>query len=337
MTMTMTNKWPHGRVPYTVDPKFTLDDRAIINKAIQEYTEKTCIRFVPKTSKDDDYVAFLLDNDVCGVAHVCRMGGWQYAKMGRECMKVRTVIHELGHSICMKHEHSRVDRDKFIKTTKHTGKDHNFQIVESGSTTSGLMYDYQSVMHYGCRSFFKAKSGSVTHCGGREELSVLDAEKINAFYDCGCCHSYRFRSPDRADNDLVTPGYDTDGSQLGVCRAYVDGVIVPGKYDPLDGKCYIPWRLKEQIVTKNFEVLTLPQPKYFSWEAVKNGQVPSSAVAGGRSKDGALLYIGRCLETLATGKTVLLPGYIRNGKISVPHDGKERNCINFEVLTCSEK
>ena len=101
-------------------------------------------------------------------------------------MNMNTVVHELGHSICMAHEHERQDRDQFIQLTKNVDKnDHNFAVADSDHTTLGLLYDYESVMHYGCPHYFKAKSGQVKSCGGGDELSILDAEKINTLYDCG--------------------------------------------------------------------------------------------------------------------------------------------------------
>ena len=106
-------------------------------------------------------------------------------------------------------------------------------------------------------------------------------------------------------------GYDTDGKTLGVCRGYVNGDIIPGKYRLGSGECHIPYKLKEYVLTKNFEVLTLPQTKMFSWVTIKNGQIPTSAVPGGREAGGIPLYIGRCFKELTGRIPVLLERFSR--------------------------
>ena len=150
------------------------------------------------------------------------------------------------------------------------------------------------------------------------------------------CFSYRFRQPYNAVKDFVPAGYDMDGEKLGVCRAYVNGEIIPGKYRKSEGKCYIPWGNKEHIITKQYEVLTLPNPKYFTWKLVKNGQIPSNAVAGGREDRRVPLYVGRCLISL-NEKKALVPGKIHNGRMYYPFGGKEYTCAAYEVLVCSSK
>ena len=161
-------------------------EKALIAQAFEEYAKKTCIRFEPKAGKNKHYVDIQLDNEVCGSANVCRQGGKQFVKLGRKCMDLNTVLHELGHAICLAHEHEREDRENFIELTENVDKeDHNFGIAGSDHTTLGLWYDYESVMHYDCPYFFKPKSEDVRSCGKNQKLSVLDAEKINLLYKCG--------------------------------------------------------------------------------------------------------------------------------------------------------
>ena len=44
-------KWPGGVIPYVISSSFNSRERSIIAKAMKEYHEKTCIRFVPRTSE----------------------------------------------------------------------------------------------------------------------------------------------------------------------------------------------------------------------------------------------------------------------------------------------
>lgn len=50
------NHWPDARVPYTMDEAFSADFKALIAAAMTEVHEKTCIRWVPKTDADTDFV-----------------------------------------------------------------------------------------------------------------------------------------------------------------------------------------------------------------------------------------------------------------------------------------
>ena len=44
-------KWPDSTIPYVISSSFNSRERSIIAKAMKEYHEKTCIRFVPRTSE----------------------------------------------------------------------------------------------------------------------------------------------------------------------------------------------------------------------------------------------------------------------------------------------
>lgn len=90
------------------------------------------------------------------------------------------MVHELGHTICFGHEQTRKDRDSYVRFPcgNPPGRDDSFD-------TLGMLYDYKSSMHYGCDScLVPTKSGVTTSDCGQDNLSVLDVQKINAFYDC---------------------------------------------------------------------------------------------------------------------------------------------------------
>ena len=50
------DKWPGGRIPYVLSAAYSDAQRAVIARAIDGFNRKTCIRFVPKTPADKDYV-----------------------------------------------------------------------------------------------------------------------------------------------------------------------------------------------------------------------------------------------------------------------------------------
>jgi len=112
--------------------------------------------------------------------------GAQFAKFGGNCVNAGTIIHELGHTLCMGHEQTRLDRDKWIgfNTGVCTPPP-----IDGYEFQSGLnkLYDYVSVehgeeeCHNGC---FQPRVPLVTHCGSGGPLSVLDIEVLNEMYGC---------------------------------------------------------------------------------------------------------------------------------------------------------
>lgn len=111
-------KWPNARVPYVISSLYNEKERAVIAASIQEWELKTCMRFVPRTSQDADYIELTPNdgtNNYC-YSYVGRQGGRQYVKMySPTCMSVGQYVHELGHAIGFGHEHQRPDRDNYIE------------------------------------------------------------------------------------------------------------------------------------------------------------------------------------------------------------------------------
>ncbi len=67
-----------------------------------------------------------------------------------------TILHELCHVLGMWHEHSRADRDTYVKVYANRimpDKLHNFNIEPLQQMVGG--YDYQSIMHYDKHAFAK--------------------------------------------------------------------------------------------------------------------------------------------------------------------------------------
>lgn len=126
-----------------------------------------------------------------------------------------TILHELMHAIGLFHEHTRKDRDKYIKilwdnilnTTVP-----NFVLPHEETNSYGVSYDFKSLMHYGMDAFskddglntievlvsvtfclkksitlknnFKDKSIDKKWIGQRKNFSKKDLLKINRLYNC---------------------------------------------------------------------------------------------------------------------------------------------------------
>ncbi|KHJ81494.1 astacin [Oesophagostomum dentatum] len=73
---------------------------------MQEYHDKTCVRFVPRDpSRHVDYV-FIHPDDGC-YSLVGKTGGRQPLSLDSGCIQVGTIVHELMHAVGFFHEQSR--------------------------------------------------------------------------------------------------------------------------------------------------------------------------------------------------------------------------------------
>ena len=141
-------RWPHRRVPYEIDP--ALPDPQRVLDAIDHYRGVTDLRLVPRQG-EVDYVRFV-PGAGCS-SKVGRIGGRQDVVLAPLCLRGQ-VIHEIGHTFGLWHEHSRHDRDGFITILRgniDAGRESNFDRYPSGEDLGA--YDYDSIMHYGSFAF----------------------------------------------------------------------------------------------------------------------------------------------------------------------------------------
>lgn len=192
---TLSHRWPQGIVPYEIIGNFTDEEIAIIQTAIDEYHNRTCIRFVPHVN-EDDYVQIENDSTGCWSA-VGRAGGRQSVNFQTPgCLrKIGTAIHELMHTLGFLHEQNREERDDYV-VIKHenvrTTMIKNFRKVNQ-TMAFGVGYDYGSIMHYSRKAFSingrstlkpikKLRKG--VQLGQRIAFSERDLIKINRMYNC---------------------------------------------------------------------------------------------------------------------------------------------------------
>ncbi|CAD5220755.1 unnamed protein product [Bursaphelenchus xylophilus] len=186
-------KWPNGRIPYTISTQYTTFGRQRVASAIDEYHQRTCIRFVPKTTTDLDYV-HILPEDGC-YSLVGKVGGKQPVSLGNGCMVTGIIIHELMHAVGFFHEQSRADRDSYVRIVwpnVESGLQDQFDKYSLAMIDHlNTEYDYGSVMHYGPLAFSKNGKPTVEpilptnqKIGQRIGFSQTDAIKINKLYTC---------------------------------------------------------------------------------------------------------------------------------------------------------
>jgi len=190
-------KWPGGTIPYEISSQFSSYERSVIAKAIKTYHQKTCIKFIPRTS-ETAYI-YLMKGSGCS-STIGRSGSRQTVSLGSGCVYTGIVMHELMHAAGFWHEQSRADRksdlDDYITINWDNirkGMEFNFLKYDLRKIDHlGAKYDTCSVMHYGAYAFAKnsrvptivAKRKTKCKLGQREGFSDTDIRKLNTLYQC---------------------------------------------------------------------------------------------------------------------------------------------------------
>ena len=137
--------WPEGVIPYTIDASLPNPQRVL--DAIKHWNDKSTIRLVERDD-DPDWVNFKVHEERCASA-VGRNGGEQEVYVPERC-STGGIIHEIGHTVGLFHEHSREDRDSHVNVLfDNIDKRYIFafnQPIRTGDVIGP--YDYGSIMHY---------------------------------------------------------------------------------------------------------------------------------------------------------------------------------------------
>ena len=105
MVKSLKNKWPKGIVPYQVTSQTYEHDMkflALIQEAFDEIHKKTCVRFYPKTDKDDSNMNIEItgntDDKSCHAA-IGKMPGRDTTVTLNGCFQIEVVLHEILHAL----------------------------------------------------------------------------------------------------------------------------------------------------------------------------------------------------------------------------------------------
>ena len=142
-------------IPYVITEDLPHQER--IMEAMQYVSQRTYFDFVEHTM-ETDYMLFRHSTTGCS-AQIGRRNGPRNINIADHC-EVPIVIHEIGHSLGILHEHQRKDRKEKVLIQYENiieEKIHNFYIRNETIETS---YDFDSIMHYG--RYFFTKNGKET-------------------------------------------------------------------------------------------------------------------------------------------------------------------------------
>ncbi|GMT34896.1 hypothetical protein PFISCL1PPCAC_26193, partial [Pristionchus fissidentatus] len=187
----------------TINYKFAETDaewRARISQTLRSFENNTCLRFREQSNPTGDYMLFAR-GDGC-MSSLGRLGGAQMVSIGYGCEQMGIIAHELSHALGFWHEHSRPDRDQFLRVNQANMKPGTqSQFVKRSiqdADTQGLPFDYASVMHYAANSYAKSsllftlEPSDVLYrstIGSRSEPSFLDFKHINKLYCSSTCRA----------------------------------------------------------------------------------------------------------------------------------------------------
>ena len=145
--------WTGGTVPYTFDPSVSAAHQRHFLDATAEWGAFANVRFTARATEVDFVTVKDVPGLVGGTSAVGRAGGQQFLQIGSGSWNRFTLLHEIGHTLGLQHEHQRSDRDTFVTILTANivpGKEANF--VKLPTSNFGV-YDFLSVMHYARNTF----------------------------------------------------------------------------------------------------------------------------------------------------------------------------------------
>uniref|UniRef100_A0A3P8UC90 Metalloendopeptidase n=1 Tax=Amphiprion percula TaxID=161767 RepID=A0A3P8UC90_AMPPE len=187
--------WPKSangnvEVPYTISPKYDNSERSTIIRAMKDFETRTCIRFVPRRSER----AYLSIQSRYGCSSLLgRIGDRQKVSLQKfGCIDHGIIQHELMHVLGFYHEHTRSDRDQYVRINwKNVPRYYKENFKTQNTENLNIPYDYNSVMHYGRTAFGPYGAETIipfpdpsVPIGQREGLSKIDILRINTLYKC---------------------------------------------------------------------------------------------------------------------------------------------------------
>ncbi|KAK9502784.1 hypothetical protein O3M35_011490 [Rhynocoris fuscipes] len=205
--------WPGGKVYYCFENDYGLEERLPILASMAQVEvatqEKVVFKHLKEAPADDGgYLIIKLgDHYEATLGYIEDEPAEMILTTDSLEDKMGVIMHEILHSLGIRHEHNRPDRDRYVQICWDNIEEeeaHNFFKSDSHFyKTFGVPYNYYSVMHYGEYTFgideyrptmlFKEDDIANEFIGQRCFLTMQDIELLNKKYtyevprESSCC------------------------------------------------------------------------------------------------------------------------------------------------------
>ncbi|CEF70618.1 Astacin-like metalloendopeptidase [Strongyloides ratti] len=211
-------------IPYFIDINVNI---SAVEKSINFIQKETCIQFKKYHAMISEVVGirFWYGPDCSSNVGKKFRKKWQNISLGKGCDHSGQIQHEILHTLGFYHEHSRIDRDKYLKIYFQNiipSRKQSFDIVsKKDSNTFGVPYDYGSVMHYGLYYFTKNRGKTMKPFdslydmtpGPKSKMSFADIKMLNIYYCKNICRKkiicfhYGYQNPNNCGICKCIEGY----------------------------------------------------------------------------------------------------------------------------------
>ncbi|KAH8414559.1 hypothetical protein KR215_008787, partial [Drosophila sulfurigaster] len=192
--------WPNTQMYYHLSSELSDEEKSNVRRALTLLNEKTCLKFLEvEESSPLHYVYYKKSPKRCAtyVGYI-PMFRPHVVHLTEGCLNhTGPIQHETLHVLGLYHEQSRQDRDQhvFIDWENIEPKKwNNFDIVK-GTTSYGVPYDFNSIMHYRKNAFAKDRRIPTIYAkvngkpveremGQRLAPSEGDLVKVRKMYNC---------------------------------------------------------------------------------------------------------------------------------------------------------
>ncbi|XP_074655485.1 high choriolytic enzyme 1-like [Tubulanus polymorphus] len=175
-------------------------DRPVIREAIRLLADLIneggdCFQFTEVADNSEKLPTLMFYSGTGCHSAVGMSGGTQMLSLGRGCLHSGYIWHELLHALGLWHEHTRLDRDKYVRILWQNIEPDaqiNFQITAKNKINDlGTPYDLSSLMHYpdnyfsknGLKKTILPKEPGIK-IGQRDKPSYWDIKRIRILYEC---------------------------------------------------------------------------------------------------------------------------------------------------------
>lgn len=156
--------WPGGKIPYVFAQGVPPEAREKILAAMQEWQTKTGKIFFIERTNENSRIIFTDTAKVCSAElGKIKSGGEQYVNLSNpSCYNTPgVVLHELGHTIGLIHEHQRPGWEKnVVMLPENIGEVSNYGSRMGLGEKNPLPYDFDSVMGYNSYGLITTTDGT---------------------------------------------------------------------------------------------------------------------------------------------------------------------------------